>query len=116
MQNRNFTVTNLHHYSKYLVRIKACRKRVDKFDTKNNNCSQELIQFVQTTKNYNFDNVTFSKIIVEDLLKNINIVHLFWLEPNETNGYIVAYQIEYKNLDIDQVCKLEVNNPYTLLK
>ncbi|XP_021916147.1 insulin-like peptide receptor isoform X2 [Zootermopsis nevadensis] len=90
----------LHHFSKYTVKVVACRKdRYGGTDLlwNDGHCSPASLITTRTRKLETADNIdsSFVKVAVES-----GTVRVFWLEPSDPNGVVVTYHVEYRRTDI----------------
>ncbi|KAJ9594149.1 hypothetical protein L9F63_014405 [Diploptera punctata] len=96
----NAILRDLQHFAEYTIKVVACRKdRYGNIDHKWNDkrCSPASLITARTQKLENADqiNSSFVKISIES-----TTVRVFWLEPLNPNGIIVAYNVKYKRTDI----------------
>lgn len=100
----NFAIKNLRHYAVYTIEVQACREPVEN-DTLSNCCSTKSIKTARTLPLEAADDIP-EKSFVHKLLTGNNsrsTVKLVWEEPPDPNGLIVTYQIEYRNVNIQNV-------------
>lgn len=90
----SLTVRNLHHYTDYIIKVKACHD-----DKPHSACSSHAITTVRTLKHETADNIDTATIQIRTENASSGIVYLKWDEPKTPNGLIVTYHIEYKKLD-----------------
>lgn len=90
----------LHHFSKYTIKVVACRKNrfggVD-LEWNDRHCSPASLITTRTRKLETADYIdsSFVKVRVES-----GTVRVFWLEPSDPNGVVVTYHVEYRRTDI----------------
>jgi len=93
-------VKNLYHFSKYTIKVVACRKNhsgdADQLGD-DRCCSPASLITTRTRKLEIADHInsSFVKVTV-----NSGTVRVFWLEPLNPNGVVVTYHIEYRRTDI----------------
>jgi insulin receptor len=90
----------LHHFSKYTLKVVACRKnRYGGIDIEWNDrhCSPASQITTRTRKMETADYIdsSFVKVTVES-----GTVRVFWLEPSDPNGVVLTYHVEYRRTDI----------------
>ncbi|XP_011494410.1 PREDICTED: insulin-like peptide receptor [Ceratosolen solmsi marchali] len=96
----NFVMRNLRHFGKYNIMVMACR---DKFaNPQENECSSESMKSLQTLRMDHADDIMPGTFGLHKLTSNDSstTIKLQWQEPPQPNGVIVAYQIEYKRVDV----------------
>ncbi|XP_056645512.1 insulin-like receptor [Diorhabda sublineata] len=86
--NTSIYVTNLTHYTKYEVNVRACR---------DDECSVPAKKTERTKDKAGADQIRNLTLIE----KHQDSVKLSWIQPTDPNGNIFAYIVEYKRLDID---------------
>ncbi|XP_067209270.1 insulin-like receptor isoform X2 [Linepithema humile] len=103
--NLTLVMRNLRHFAAYNIEIQACRERVGN-ETKKKNCSTKSMKTYRTFAMESADNIplnTFRLSISGENNNSLTAVTLYWDEPPQPNGLIVAYQIEYKRVDIKNI-------------
>jgi len=91
---------DLHHFSKYTIKVVACRKNHSgEADLLWNDrrCSPASLITTRTHKLETADHIDSSLVKVN---VNSGTVRVFWLEPSNPNGVVVTYHIEYRRTDI----------------
>lgn len=102
--NENFTsynLSNLKHYSRYVVSILVCREIVDQELNLNRSidaCSQETLISFRTLKNDQADSID-SNLMQTD--ENNNTVKISWEVPTLINSIIHSFQLDYKREEAD---------------
>ncbi|XP_044740793.1 insulin-like receptor isoform X2 [Chrysoperla carnea] len=94
-------ISNLKHYREYTVKVKACRQLYGANDNESRACSVEAFKTQRTLAKPGADNVTNIQLEIRTTNKSLGVVKLTWNEPSDPNGVIQTYQIEYKQLDIE---------------
>ncbi|XP_044749880.1 insulin-like peptide receptor [Coccinella septempunctata] len=89
--SNSFLLRDLKPFSKYILLFSACNKNF----RGNKLCSGVLFSWARTLANITADQVTDTNVRI---LKG-NTVLLTWKDPENPNGMILAYNIEYKNVD-----------------
>lgn len=107
--NLTLVMRNLRHFTAYNIEIQACRERVGN-ESRKKNCSTKSIKTYRTFAKESADNIPLNtfRIVTGDGNNNstLSAIKLFWDEPPQPNGLIVAYQIEYKRVDIKNVSNI----------
>ncbi|CAH1989756.1 unnamed protein product [Acanthoscelides obtectus] len=96
-----FFVNRLHHYTLYEVSVQACRDKQGDDDVENP-CSARNIKTDRTRSKPGADNITKVKISN----RSLDEVTLTWEEPEDPNGVIYRYSIEYQRVDLENQPKL----------
>lgn len=97
--NENFTsynLSNLKHYSQYVVSILVCREVVQQELNLNrfiDSCSQETLISFRTLKNNQADSIDGNRIQMDE---NNSTVNISWEIPNLINSIIHSFQLDYK--------------------
>ncbi|XP_048513218.1 insulin-like receptor [Athalia rosae] len=104
-----FSMKNLRHFAVYTIEVQACREPVPN-DTLNSCCSTKSIKTARTLPIDSADDIPQNSFKYNVVVGNNSesTVNLWWKEPPDPNGLIVSYQIEYKNIDIQNVKSLIV--------
>ncbi|XP_065207315.1 insulin-like peptide receptor isoform X2 [Planococcus citri] len=98
---RMYRIVGLQHFTRYSIAVQACRELMPiRLDDIQPNCSIEKIDYSQTYALETADKIDPKTIEVE-ILNDTNIARLKWIDPNVTNGPILAYMIQYKRMDIE---------------
>lgn len=93
-----FFLTNLHHYTFYDIYVQACRE-IEGNDDLESSCSSTSIRTARTMHREGADDIKSVHITNQSL----EIVSVTWREPEDPNGVIFSYTIEYKRLDNENV-------------
>ncbi|XP_067137296.1 insulin-like peptide receptor [Centruroides vittatus] len=88
------TIRHLRHFTEYIIKVKACHG-----DERNSTCSVNAITTVRTLSHETADNIDPSTVQINAENASSGIIYLKWDEPENPNGLIVYYHIEYKILD-----------------
>ncbi|KAG7198161.1 hypothetical protein KM043_005580 [Ampulex compressa] len=96
-----YVMRNLRHFTAYKIEIEACRAR--EVDDNAKTCSTKSIKTQRTLSLESADEIPPASFKLSKSGENNSIVTLFWEEPPQPNGLIVAYQIEYKREDIENI-------------
>ncbi|XP_014256336.1 insulin-like receptor [Cimex lectularius] len=98
----SLVVKNLRHFAHYNIAVNACRE-LEEDENKNNTgtCSSSAFVTAKTLPLANADNIDDQFLQWEISNKSLGFVLLRWNEPPRPNGFIVAYQIEYRRTDIE---------------
>ncbi|XP_037048445.1 insulin-like receptor [Bradysia coprophila] len=103
-----FTLNQLKHYSMYLVSVQACRDFSDPYFNFKSHCSKAFTDTVRTGGRENADDIPYFEVIKE---RNANTgssaLKIYWPEPENPNGFIVAYTVFYKRVELDNVSPAE---------
>lgn len=102
----DFAMKNLRHFAVYTIEVQACREPVEN-DTLANCCSTKSIKTARTLSLATADDIPNNSFKYSIMKTNNNsqytMVKLNWEEPKDPNGLIVTYNIEYKNMDVQNV-------------
>lgn len=111
-------IDQLQHYARYAIHIQACREKEGTKDEEStcSNKSSRVIRTQAKSEIYLKKNILRFNILMilggVDNVTNLHItnqgggtVALSWVIPKQPNGQILAYQIEYKRQDIENVKK-----------
>jgi insulin receptor len=90
----------LHHFSKYTMKVVACRKNHSgegDLEWTDRQCSPASLITARTRKLETADHIdsNFVKVTVAS-----GTARVFWLEPSNPNGIVVTYHVEYRRTDI----------------
>lgn len=88
-------VSKLHHYTKYKINVQACRER--ELDDTGNLCSDDRSESLYTKMKAGADTVQNLRITNQTL----NSITIAWEKPQDPNGVILSYEIEYNWLEVD---------------
>jgi insulin receptor len=91
---------HLHHFSKYTLKVVACRKNHSgeaDFECNDRQCSPASLITARTRKLETADHIdsNFVKVTVAS-----GTMRVFWLEPSSPNGLVLTYHVEYRRTDI----------------
>lgn len=93
-------ISGLHYFTEYSFEVRACRK-IDPDESLTsrkltNRCSDASIITVRTLKNSEAD------MIPDSVRHNVNnkTVEILWSQPENPNGLVVNYIVEYRRTDI----------------
>nr|CAI5836935.1 unnamed protein product [Callosobruchus analis] len=89
----SYNLSNLKHFTMYAFYLSACNEPKD-----DNKCSPIMHSFSRTQRKVEADDVQNVEAIVFDQ-KDVDV---FWSEPTEPNGLIVAYRVMYENEDLHE--------------
>ncbi|PNF38775.1 Insulin receptor [Cryptotermes secundus] len=93
-------IKDLHHFSKYTMKVVVCRKNhsgeVD-FEWNDKQCSPASLITARTRKLETADHIDSSSVKVTVASGTVRV---FWLEPSSPNGIVVTYHVEYRRTDI----------------
>lgn len=94
----SYNLTNLKHYSQYVVSILVCREVVPEELMANSNrsvdsCSHETLISFRTLKNNQADFIDDNKI---DIKVNNHTVNISWEVPSLINSIVHSFQLDYK--------------------
>lgn len=95
----SYNITNLNHYSQYVVSILVCREVVEQELISNksvDSCSQETMISFRTLKNDMADSIDSNLIRVD---VNNHTVNISWEMPRLVNSIIHSFQLDYKCVD-----------------
>jgi len=95
----SYNLTNLRHYSQYVVSIMVCREVVQEELNSNRSveaCSHETLVSFRTLKNNQADRVDDQRIRVD---VNNYTVNISWEMPSLINSIIHSFQLDYKRED-----------------
>lgn len=100
--NENFTsfnLTNLRHYSQYLLSILVCREVVKQELNLSsiNSCSQETLISFRTLENKHAD-IIDSDSVQHEIVNN-HTVNISWESPSIINSIIHSFQLYYKLIE-----------------
>ncbi|XP_076354454.1 insulin receptor-like isoform X3 [Tachypleus tridentatus] len=98
------TVSQLHHYTEYTIEVQACHYTDKEENTRcpfYEPCSTAAIASIRTLPLSNVDDIDSTTIMVHSDNTSAKTVHIQWDEPEDPNGVIVYYSIEYTHLDDD---------------
>lgn len=91
---------HLHHFSKYTLKVVACRKNhseeVD-FECNDRQCSPASLITARTRKMEIADHIDSNLVKVTVTSGSVRV---FWLEPSGPNGIVLTYHVEYRRTDI----------------
>ncbi|KAF4530738.1 hypothetical protein B566_EDAN007959 [Ephemera danica] len=96
-------IKQLRHYAEYTISVSACRD-VDPEEMPQdakNACSTKSIITARTLKLESADTIDDLKLTVDVANQTGGEVKLRWEEPQEPNGIVVTYHIEFKHVDIE---------------
>lgn len=96
----NVTLTDLKHFTTYIIKMKACRKhhREEGVTSEDTTCSKPETLIVRTLKDQFADNISdISYKIVDE-----RTASLTWNVPENPNGFIVAFDIELHVEDVEK--------------
>nr|CAI5859006.1 unnamed protein product [Callosobruchus analis] len=96
-----FFINRLHHYTLYEISVQACREKEGKDDTESP-CSSTSIKTDRTKSKPGADNISRVKISN----RSLDEVTITWDEPEDPNGVIYRYSVEYQRVDIENQPKL----------
>ncbi|RZC43079.1 insulin-like receptor [Asbolus verrucosus] len=90
-----FFVSNLHHFTNYAIHVQACRAKSNDTNDKGNYCSTSSVKQARTLMKEGADDIKQVQITNQSL----EMVSITWKEPEDPNGVILSYTIEYRKLD-----------------
>uniref|UniRef100_A0A1Y1KTZ9 Tyrosine-protein kinase receptor n=3 Tax=Photinus pyralis TaxID=7054 RepID=A0A1Y1KTZ9_PHOPY len=85
----NYLVQRLHHFTSYIFYLKACNNE--------SQCSASVMASNRTFKKIDADYIPSG--LTAEVLKSDTVFK--WPEPEEPNSIIVAYQLQYKRVDLE---------------
>lgn len=91
-QTRQVTVSNLKHFSEYIVLISACQEE-PKIP-----CSRETILSMRTDRKIDADRIDRQRLKVNLFNQTVNIS---WDEPFPVNSFVHSYFLEYRSTDVE---------------
>ncbi|KFD68362.1 hypothetical protein M514_07346 [Trichuris suis] len=96
----NFTLENLRHFTMYEIKIWACQNQ----SITENFCSKREVRILKSTLPVESkDDIDETSIQVYNASDSSNDRFISWNPPEDPNGALVAYEIEYgRNLDSEQ--------------
>lgn len=95
-----YYITKLHHFTDYDIFVQACRERTNNTnDDKSNYCSNTSVKSYRTLKKKGADDIKQVQITNQSW----EMVSITWKEPEDPNGVIICYTIEYKKQDNENV-------------
>ncbi|XP_012280342.1 insulin-like receptor [Orussus abietinus] len=99
-----FVMKELRHFAAYNIEVLACRERIPD-DAQDKPCSTKSMRTYRTLPLESADDIPPESFQMNLLGGNnsLTTVKLQWKEPPQPNGLIVAYQIEYKRVDIKNI-------------
>lgn len=127
----SFEIDNLKHYATYQISIRACREKSDVPPTPKSpavdelQCGPETQITTLTLKREENDLITdFNAINIPSNGSSLGSIKVTWKAPENPNGLLLSYTIQYKKNDIehtkwDSVCiphNLYVNQSFHILK
>lgn len=104
-----FVIGTLRHFTAYNIEIQACREKLTSEKSVNEFCSTKSMKTYRTMALDCADDIPADsfKVVLSTNKDNTSLpspeVKLEWEEPAKPNGLIVTYQIEYKNIEIQNV-------------
>ena len=107
-----FVISPLRHFTAYNIEIQACRERLP-MEKPSDYCSTKSMKTYRTMALDCADDIPADSFKITSSTNKDNTslpspeVKLEWDEPPKPNGLIVTYQIEYKNLEIQNVSKIK---------
>ncbi|KAL5244838.1 hypothetical protein ACI65C_012248 [Semiaphis heraclei] len=95
----SFNLSNLRHYSQYLLSILVCREVVKQELNQSsiNSCSQETLISFRTLENKQAD-IIDSNTVRDEIVNNHTVI-IFWESPKLINSIIHSFQLHYKRLE-----------------
>ncbi|XP_054719002.1 insulin-like peptide receptor [Uloborus diversus] len=95
--NTFIVISNLKHFTEYTIEVRACQDPHP--NSKRERCSSKAITSVRTLHLSGADDIKSGSVQIQT--ENITSYSGFirWEEPKDSNGMIVAYNIEYQRLD-----------------
>lgn len=94
-------LTNLRHYSEYIILISACQEPHkeedfpwDPWDP----CSRETLLTARTERSANADRIDEDKVKIQT---NNQTTNISWEEPSVANSFIHSYILEYRSTDVE---------------
>jgi insulin receptor len=90
-----FYLTKLHHFTQYEVNVQACREKSKEREDTSSPCSNTSSKFHRTMQKKGADDIKHVQVTNQSL----EMVSITWKEPEDPNGVILCYTIEYKKLD-----------------
>ncbi|CDW52984.1 insulin receptor [Trichuris trichiura] len=96
----NFTLENLRHFTMYEIKIWACQNQ----SITENFCSKREVRILKSTLPVESkDDIDETTVQVYNASDSSNDRFISWNPPDDPNGALVAYEIEYgRNLDSEQ--------------
>ncbi|XP_011300657.1 insulin-like receptor [Fopius arisanus] len=96
---KSFVMRNLRNFAAYNIEIQACRQQVA---NESDLCSTKTMRTYRTLQLEGADDIPVDSFRYTIIGGNSSqqMVKLEWDEPNQPNGIIVTYHIEYKRIDI----------------
>uniref|UniRef100_A0A5S6QCV7 Tyrosine-protein kinase receptor n=1 Tax=Trichuris muris TaxID=70415 RepID=A0A5S6QCV7_TRIMR len=96
----NFTLENLRHFTMYEIKIWACQNQ----SVAENFCSKREVRILKSTLPVESkDDIDEASVQVYNASDSSNDRFISWSPPEDPNGALVAYEIEYgRNLDSEQ--------------
>nr|XP_023021383.1 insulin-like receptor [Leptinotarsa decemlineata] len=92
----NFTINKLHHYTLYDINVQACRK-IEGDNDKDSPCSSTSMQTHRTLSKSGAEKI--GKVQITN--QSMNSITISWEQPEDPNGQISMYSVEYQNIDIE---------------
>jgi hypothetical protein len=99
-----FYLTKLHHFTQYEVNVQACREKSKEREDTSSPCSNTSSKFHRTMQKKGADDIKHVQVTNQSM----EMVSITWKEPEDPNGVILCYTIEYKKLDNENVTVLVV--------
>ena len=100
VKGTEYYLKDLHHFTVYEISVEACREHSkESEDTSSDLCSNTSIRTFRTLKKTGADDI--KQVLVTN--QSVDTVSITWKEPEDPNGYIVCYTIEYKKVDNENV-------------
>ncbi|KAG5880193.1 hypothetical protein JTB14_006626 [Gonioctena quinquepunctata] len=93
----NFTIDKLHHYTQYDINVQACRKVEAEDEEEDSPCSSTTMFSYKTLPKPGAENISSVKLM------NVSstMVTISWDQPQDPNGDIYLYSVEYRIIDIE---------------
>lgn len=101
--NLTLVMKKLHHFGKYTIQVMACRD--PHVDTNEPPCSNDAMKSEQTFRKEGADDIPSHsfRVVEKSTVNETTTFKLFWDAPEDPNGIILTYQIEYKKTDVPKV-------------
>ena len=91
---QTLNLKDLRHYAGYSIKIEACLDK--KPDGDSSQCSPDEMAYIRTQEKAGVDDIPETpKVMVNRTTSSVE-VQIRWKEPQDPNGLILAYQINYK--------------------
>nr|WML96173.1 insulin receptor [Colaphellus bowringi] len=92
----NFSISRLHHFTLYDINVQACRK-IEGENDRESPCSSTSMQTHRTLSKLGAENIGDVKITN----RSENTITISWEQPEDPNGIMFIYFVEYKLIDIE---------------